>query len=288
MPTRLVMAIIGAASSAVLLGAAPASSERLQRVVSRDGTSILVECAGSGPNLLIVHGGTGDRTRWLPMFAYLERDFRVCAMDRRGHGQSGDGTAYSLTREAEDVAAVVNSRGGPVTVLGHSFGAVAAYEAAFFTPSIAGLIMYEPPIGLPDHSAALARIEALIAMGDREAATLTFFSDIVQQSPEEISAMKGRPSWPAIVASIEGSIRQDRALSARAWDAARAHRLRVRTLLLIGSRTTNPELRDAVRNLMSALPNAETIVLEGQQHNAMDTDRPGFAAIVKRFSSEVD
>ena len=43
-------------------------------------------------------------------------------MDRRGHGASGDSPDYSLQKEAEDVAAVVDSRQGPVAVLGHSFG----------------------------------------------------------------------------------------------------------------------------------------------------------------------
>jgi len=47
-----------------------------------------VEREGSGPTLLIVHGGLGDRTRWTPLFPLLSSHFTVCAMDRRG--ASGD------------------------------------------------------------------------------------------------------------------------------------------------------------------------------------------------------
>lgn len=90
------------------------------RVESKDGVFIAIECAGAGPNFVIVHGGTGDRRRWTPLFPLLISNFRVCAMDRRGHGASGDSSDYTLQKEAEDVAAVVNSRGGPVFVLGYS------------------------------------------------------------------------------------------------------------------------------------------------------------------------
>jgi surfactin synthase thioesterase subunit len=39
---------------------------------------------------------------------------------------SGDSAAYSVSKNAEDVAAVVNSRPRPVCVCGHSYGGVAA------------------------------------------------------------------------------------------------------------------------------------------------------------------
>src|ERR1700741_3704890 len=83
-------------------------------VKSQDGTRIAVECTGKGPRLLIVHGGTGDRSRWKSLLPLFASHFTVCAMDRRGHGESNGarekGTNYSLRTEPEDVAAVVNSR----------------------------------------------------------------------------------------------------------------------------------------------------------------------------------
>ena len=88
-------------------------------VRSKDGTLITVECAGGGPSLVIVHGGMGDHTRWKPLFPLFASCLTICAMDRRGHGASGDSHNYSLQREAEDVAAVVNSRPDKVFLLGH-------------------------------------------------------------------------------------------------------------------------------------------------------------------------
>src|ERR1700756_3879834 len=68
-------------------------------VTSKDGTRIALECAGKGPNLLIVHGGTGDRSRWRPLLPLWASRFTVCLMDRRGHGKSESGPDYSLQKE---------------------------------------------------------------------------------------------------------------------------------------------------------------------------------------------
>ena len=187
-------------------------------VRSKDGTLIAVECAGAGPSLVIVHGGIGDRSRWTSLFPLFASRFRVCAMDRRGHGASGDSPQYSLQREAEDVAAVVNSRPGTVFVLGHSYGAVCALEAAFLTDKISKLVLYEPPLQDLDHSAVAARMERMIQEGDREQALVTFLQEIVMISPNEVAAMKARPSWPGRVATIDSSIRQVRALAAYRFD----------------------------------------------------------------------
>lgn len=280
MSVRLFLALLMAAT-----WHAPSSAERsVNEVRSLDGTRIVYECSGVGPELLIVHGGTGDRSRWLPMFPYLEKDFTVCAMDRRAHGQSGDASSYSLQGEAEDVAAVVASRGKPVAVLGHSFGGVVAYEAARMTPQIAKLLLYEPPFRVDPHEATLSRMDDLIARGEQEAATVVFMGEVVSISPDELEAMRGRPSWRDLVSSIGSSIRQHRALAAHEWSPDAAREFSTPTLLLIGSRTQSPDLRWSVEHAAQAIRGSKVVVLEGQEHNAMDTGREQLAAAMKAFA----
>jgi len=252
-------------------------------VKSKDGTLIAVECAGTGPSLVIVHGGTGDRIRWKPLFPLFTSHFTVCAMDRRGHGASGDSPGYTLQKEVEDVAAVVNSRPGPVFVMGHSYGAVCALEAAFLTEKISKLVLYEPPLQELNDTAVAARMEKMIQAGDREQASVTFFQEIVMISPSEIGAMKARPSWPALVASIDSQIRQIRALAGYRFDPERVSTLKVPTLVLTGSKTSSPQLKAAINGLMQYLPNRRLVVFEGQQHNAMDTIPQRFASTVVDF-----
>lgn len=273
----------------VLFGGLAASAEAqtsISTVASKDGTQIEIECAGAGPSLLIVHGGTGDRTRWTPLFPLLASKFRVCAMDRRAHGASGDTLPYSLQKEVEDVVAVVAAQPGPVFVLGHSFGAVCAYEAAFQTAKIAKLALYEPPVRVGDHAEILARMEAMMRNGDRDGALVTFMSEIVMISADEVSAMKARPSWAGLLTTIEYSVRQDRALSQYQFDSARARTLSAPTLLMMGSKSVSPELRRSKDSLRETLPHQTFVIFEGQEHNAMDAIPEEFAARVSSFLLE--
>jgi pimeloyl-ACP methyl ester carboxylesterase len=275
-------------------------------VSSKDGTRIAVECMGKGPSLLIVHGGTGDRSRWKPLLPLFASHFTVCAMDRRGHGESEAGSNYSLRKEFEDVAAVVNvlSRGalgqedgalayaranaprpqrGPVFVLGHSIGGVCALEAAFLTSKISKLVLYEPPLQDLDHTAVADRMEKMIRAGDREQALVTFLREIVMISPDEIAAMKRQAAWPGRVAGVDMQIREIRALSKYRFDAKRMRKLAVPTLLLTGSKTASPQLKQATSALMETLPKRTLVVFEGQEHNAMDKIPQEFAETVTNF-----
>jgi pimeloyl-ACP methyl ester carboxylesterase len=252
-------------------------------VISRDGTPIAVECAGAGPSLVLVHGGTGDRTRWIPLFPLFTSRFTVCAMDRRGHGTSGDSPDYALQKEAEDVAAVVDSRPGPVFVMGHSYGGVAALEAAFLTNKISKLVLYEPPLQDRNHAAVAAKMERMIRADRREQALVTFMREIVMISPGEVAAMRARPSWPGLAATVEQQIRQVRALDGYRFDPKRVSVLKVPTLLLTGSKTASPELKRAIRGLLDSLPNRSLVVFEGQEHNAMDAIPQQFAETLTNF-----
>jgi len=252
-------------------------------VRSKDDTLITYECQGNGPTLLIVHGGTGDRTRWTPLFPFLRSRFTVCAMDRRGHGESEPGSSYSLHKEVEDVLAVVNSRPGPVFVLGHSIGGVFALEAALVTNKISKLVLYEPPLQDGDHTAIADQMEMMIKSGKRELALETFLREIVKVSPQEIEMMKSRPSWQNRVASIDIQIREIRALSKYSFDEQRFTTLKTQALLLTGSKTQSPQLKQATELLKKTLPNWVLIEFEGQEHNAMDRIPREFAEVVTKF-----
>lgn len=271
----------------VLRATSSANPTELLTVESKDGTPIGVECAGSGPTLLFVHGGVGDRTRWTPMFPLLREKFTTCAMDRRGRGASGDSSEYSLSKEAEDVAAVVSSRSGPVFVFGHSYGAVAALEATFLTDRIARLMLYEPPLHEPvaNNLAVADKVEAMVGKGELEQAFITFQAEIVKQSPEEIARMKTRPTWGRLVASIAVHPRQMRALSAYRFDAGRMKSVTIPTLLLMGEHTASPHARKSIAMLRESLPDSTLVVLENQQHNAMDGGREALARAILEFAT---
>jgi pimeloyl-ACP methyl ester carboxylesterase len=117
------------------------------RVASADGTEIAYWTSGEGPPLVLVHGATADHNRWGPLLPYLERSFTVHAMDRRGRGGSGDAPGYSIAREFEDVAVVVDAvagaSGSVVDIYGHSYGGLCVFGGATLTSNIGNLVLYD-------------------------------------------------------------------------------------------------------------------------------------------------
>jgi pimeloyl-ACP methyl ester carboxylesterase len=99
----------------------------MMSIASRDDTKIAYARSGDGPPLVLVHGTAADHSRWTSVLAALEQRFTVYAMDRRGRGASGDSADYAIAHEFDDVAALVDSIGEPVVLLGHSYGAISAH-----------------------------------------------------------------------------------------------------------------------------------------------------------------
>lgn len=251
-------------------------------VTSPDGTRIAVRRAGAGPALLLVHGTTADHTRWAGVAEDLAQRFTVHVMDRRGRGGSGDGAEYSLAREGEDVAAVVDAIGGPVALLGHSYGALCCLQAVFRTRSVDRLIVYEPPIFDPPPSALLSRLHALVEQDRREDALLTFFREVVRVPESHIATMQADPAWGGRVAAAHTVVREIRVTPAESFDAARLRKLDTPALLLVGGESPL-FFQEAIRLLHATLPNSTVHEIPGQQHVAMDTAPDEFIGIVESF-----
>src|ERR1700733_7290050 len=118
-------------------------------VRSKDGVEISVQKAGAGPALLLIHGALlNGSLSWGPVLSRLAQHFTAYAMDRRGRAPSGDAKEYSISNEADDIAAVVDAIGGPVVVLAHSYGGLATLEALDKLKTVSHLILYEPPVAL--------------------------------------------------------------------------------------------------------------------------------------------
>ncbi len=109
-----------------------ADGPRSHVVRSGDVAIHVVDHGGDGAPLVTVHG-TGLVARvWDVMVPHLAPQFRVLAVDRRGHGQSDKpATGYQLDELVPDYEAVVRALGlGRPAALGHSSGASSLGVAA--------------------------------------------------------------------------------------------------------------------------------------------------------------
>lgn len=105
---------------------------------------------GSGPRLVLVHGGPGLEHRvLLPLAEQLAPWFEVWLPDLTGHGPHPDIDDPSLTRVQRDLARAVASHGGAELVVGHSLGAWLVRDG-LRTGALAprrGAVLLAPPAG---------------------------------------------------------------------------------------------------------------------------------------------
>lgn len=103
-----------------------------------NGTTLHVEVRGSGPALLIIHGGGEDAEVWRAVAERLE-DFTVVTYDRRGTLRSGrnDWPGGGSAQHADDAAALLRAlRLNEVTVFGSSSAGIVALQLALRHPTL--------------------------------------------------------------------------------------------------------------------------------------------------------
>jgi pimeloyl-ACP methyl ester carboxylesterase len=269
----------------------PATDHRTAaQVTSLDGTPIAYWTSGGGPALVLVHGATADHSRWEPIVPLLEPHVTVVAVDRRGRGASGDATEYAIEREFEDVAAVVDASakatGGPVHLLGHSYGGTCALGGATLTGNLATLTLYEPAWSA---EAALTppefldQLDALLAAGERERLLETMFRDLVGMPEHELAVFRTMPAWQRRIEAAHTLPRELRALTDdETFGPERIRSISAPTLMLLGG--DSPTIAKAeTEEIAAQLPDVRIAVLEGQQHVAIDLVPQRFSEAVLSF-----
>jgi pimeloyl-ACP methyl ester carboxylesterase len=111
---------------------------------------------GSGAALILVGGALCARNSTAPLAEALAPTYTVISYDRRGRGDSGDTSQYSVAREIEDLGAVIAAAGGTAAVYGHSSGAALVAAAAAAGLPISKVVLHEPPYGGDDEEAQQA------------------------------------------------------------------------------------------------------------------------------------
>lgn len=252
----------------------------MEQVRSADGTPIAYERSGSGPALVLVHGALGDHNAWFALVPLLAPHFTLYTIDRRGRGGSGDTPPYAVEREVEDILAVIDTINGPVTLFGHSSGAVLSLAVARRAPAVQKLIVYEPPIPVDAQSArppadVQEQMRSLLAAGDRDG-VIRLTMRLTMQSPDaEIDAMQANPMWSYLTA-LAHTAPYDMAIWAQPYVPADLAAVRIPTLFLIGE-VTLPWIKAASETLAPHLPNGRIALMPGQDHMAT-IGAPGMVA----------
>ena len=245
---------------------------------------------GDGRPVLLLHGLASTCHIWDLVAPLLAEDFRIAAMDQRGHGQSAQvDDGYDFATVLGDAAALIEHLGWqrPI-VVGHSWGADVALELAVAHPElVSGLIFVDG--GTIDIS---NRPGWTLAQAREEMAPPIFTGFTPQMMRERVeSGGRFGPNAPpetteAVLANfrvledgtIQSNLRRENHL--RIIDALWDHkpfalypRLQCATLLLPARQATPDAIErrsrreDSITRAESLLPRSKTVWLEDSIHD---------------------
>jgi pimeloyl-ACP methyl ester carboxylesterase len=243
---------------------------------SADGTRIAYDLTGPTPGLapavVVVDGVLAHRLPvTLAVASELSDGATTLRYDRRGRGGSGDTAPYSVDREVDDIAALLEIT-GPAVLLGISTGAFLALRAAAdLGAGVTGVLCYEPPYDVasgesPADPRMIAGVEACIEVGD-PASAVELFLDVVGMPCHLLPRMRASASWAdleAVAATIayDGRVLAGVTLGRRAlmgrWGVI------TQPVLVADGTASAATVVAAAESLAAALPAARRVTLPGQ------------------------
>jgi pimeloyl-ACP methyl ester carboxylesterase len=242
---------------------------------SRDGTRIAFDKAGQGPAVIFVDGALCYRASGpsAAVSELLRERFTVFTYDRRGRGDSGNTEPYSVEREVEDLAAVMQEAGGSAMLCGVSSGAVLSLEAASRLSGVTRVALYEAPLIVDDTHPPLppdflTRLEEAVAE-DRRGDAVKMFLRLVGVPAFGVTVMRVMPVWKKLTAvahtlpydiTIVEPNQHGRPLQSGRWGGA------TMPALAIDGGKSPAWMRNGMKALAAALPHATYRTLPGQTH----------------------
>jgi pimeloyl-ACP methyl ester carboxylesterase len=266
--------------------------------VTVDDVPVHVFVAGEGPDLVLIHGASGNMRDFTFDFVdRLTRDYRVIVFDRPGLGwtnRTNPKYASAINRGAEspaEQAALLQAAATELgaekpLVLGHSYGGAVALAWAVHHPdNISGLITLGGVSNpWPGGLGALYKINSSSIGGALAVPLITAFvsEDRIKSTIEEIFAPQAAPDGYADYVGAALSTRR-RALRANARQvnslrphvvelSKRHHEITVPTEILHGDADTIVPLAIHSQPLSQQIPNANLIVMDGVGHMPQHAD----------------
>lgn len=252
----------------------------MPHVTSADGTTIgYDQLSDEGPVVVLVGGGLDDGSENIPLGEDLAAAFTVVNYRRRGRGDSADTQPYSVQREVEDLAAVIDATGGPTHLFGASSGGALALLAAAAGLPIDQIAVHEVPYQVGDEMLAAWRayvsdLDDALDTDDHEQA-LRLFMRLAGSSDADVAGAEASPFWPALRA-LAPTLRYDAACLGDGAPPANQLAAVTQPVLLTTGATVDPHSPGLPADYFGAaadataalLPDARRITIEVAGHVA--------------------
>jgi len=236
----------------------------MEKVTSKDGTTIAFEQSGKGPAIILVVGAFNDRATGAPLARFLERHFTVFNYDRRGRGESGDAGSYAIEREIEDLDTLITQAGGSAFVFGYSSGATLALRSAAHGLNISQLALYDPPPSGAKAGQLAPQLSELIAAGRKGDAVELFQIEAVGIPAAVVAQMRNAPFRPSLEKMAHTLVYESTIL--QPLPSGLIASIRIPTLVIDGEES-HDLIRQTAQSLADALPGGQHRTLVGQGHD---------------------
>lgn len=242
------------------------------------GIEMNVEDTGGGARpMVMLHGYSGNLSRWRPTAELLRGEFRIVTHDLRGHGLSAKEPEldYSIAAHAEDLAGLMDALGlDRAIIAGHSMGGMIAQRFALDHPErVEKLILCATTACLVRGGAKRAAVGAASrALGPAPGIAAFFIRRKTRDKPRELFPEKDNPELEPGRGSLMPCFRALAGFDVRAQVGAIAA-----DTLVISSSADELVAPALVRELAESIPGAKLVVIENQGHY-VPIDRPAEVA----------
>ncbi|GIF38781.1 alpha/beta fold hydrolase [Actinoplanes xinjiangensis] len=254
-------------------------------IETRDGARIPLHTTGSGPDLVVVHGGGVTIDIYRRLAARLADRFTVHLYNRRGRADAPPRSVpYSMQEDIDDLATVL-AHTGAVNVLGHSGGAVVALEAARLQVPMERLAVYDVPMQVDDLFPVdwLPGARAAAQAGDTARALALTGAGLNTQSaagrlPVGMQVAITRMFLRTPIGRMMGdlvamTLDESASIDEHGGPASRWAVVTAEVLLMCGAKGP-PYYPKIHRALAAAIPRARTLEIPGSQHDGLARANP--------------
>jgi pimeloyl-ACP methyl ester carboxylesterase len=264
-----------------------------------NGLRVHIQQAGAGPDVVLIHGVTGDLSIWFLCRAMQELSTtrRVTAYDLRGHGYSeAPPTGYTSADHAVDLFALFDHLGiERAALVGHSFGAVIAMHAAALAPErVTSVVLSDPYFPVLRHLEDVSRwghwqnfrkeaLDAGVLLSDEHWYDLgRFFDQVLHLDGEALLRFRQAVGLPALnrLLRLGRTTCGADAKEPAGLTAERIAAVDVPVLALYGEHS--PFLATA-EYLVQHLPQCRRAIVPGAKHRAPEENPDAFLGYVREF-----
>lgn len=242
------------------------------------------------PTVVLVPGSCSTGAAWRAVVAAWQGRYRCVTTSLLGYGGTVERRTpqhAGLWREAEIVEAVVRQAGGPVHLVGHSFGGLVALAVAlrWQVPLLSVTILEAPAAEILRERGELAHYDAFRRMS--AAYFAEFDAGVVDAIARMVDFYGGAGCWAAwpqklrdyAIATTPANILDWIGAYGYALKPAALATLALPTLVCTGDRS-HPAARRANELLGAAIPGSNTTTIAGAGHFMIATHADRVASIV--------